>query len=176
MTLKLNGSSSGSVSIDAPADTTGGADKTLTLPENGFGKILQVVTATNNTASQEPSANDTWTDVAPTASITPSSTSSRIIIVSSCSLIVRNNQYIGFKLLRGSTGIREWWGYNDNSNWQMLQSPPMHIDSPSTTSAITYKFQIYGDQNYDDIKWNYNGPNSSNSLRNAELYLAEIGP
>ena len=34
MTLKLNGSSSGSVSIDAPAATTGGADVTLTLPVN----------------------------------------------------------------------------------------------------------------------------------------------
>ena len=34
MTLKLNGSSSGSVSIDAPASTTGGADVTLTLPVN----------------------------------------------------------------------------------------------------------------------------------------------
>ena len=32
MTLKLNGSSSGSVSIDAPASTTGGADVALTLP------------------------------------------------------------------------------------------------------------------------------------------------
>tara|TARA_B100000029_G_scaffold411815_1_gene414318 strand:+ start:12002 stop:12592 length:591 start_codon:yes stop_codon:yes gene_type:complete len=37
MTLKLNGSSSGSISIDAPASTTGGADITLTLPEKGFG-------------------------------------------------------------------------------------------------------------------------------------------
>ncbi len=62
MTLKLNGSSSGSVSIDAPASTTGGADVTLTLPVNdgdanqllqtngsgvlswaGGGKVLQVV-------------------------------------------------------------------------------------------------------------------------------------
>ena len=33
MTLKLNGSSSGSVSIDAPASTAGGADRTLTLPD-----------------------------------------------------------------------------------------------------------------------------------------------
>ncbi len=32
MTLKLNGSSSGSVSIDAPASTTGGADVTFKLP------------------------------------------------------------------------------------------------------------------------------------------------
>ena len=33
MTLKLNGSSSGSVSIDAPASTTGGADRTVTCPD-----------------------------------------------------------------------------------------------------------------------------------------------
>ena len=32
MTLKLNGSSSGSVSIDAPASTTGGADITFKFP------------------------------------------------------------------------------------------------------------------------------------------------
>ncbi|AGG54527.1 hypothetical protein CYYG_00026 [Cyanophage SS120-1] len=32
MTIKLNGSSSGSVSIDAPASTTGGADVTFNLP------------------------------------------------------------------------------------------------------------------------------------------------
>ena len=36
MTVKLNGSSSGSISIDAPANTTGGADIALTLPEKGF--------------------------------------------------------------------------------------------------------------------------------------------
>ena len=32
MTLKLNGSTSGSVSIDAPASTTGGADVAFKLP------------------------------------------------------------------------------------------------------------------------------------------------
>ena len=41
MTLRLNGSSSGSVSIDAPANTTGGADRTLTLPDDsGNGTII----------------------------------------------------------------------------------------------------------------------------------------
>lgn len=41
MTVKLKGSSSGSVSIDAPATTTGGADRTLTLPDDsGNGTIL----------------------------------------------------------------------------------------------------------------------------------------
>ena len=61
MTLKLNGSSSGSVSIDAPASTTGGADVALTLPvndgdanqvlqTNGSG-VLTWVTLPDNTPS-----------------------------------------------------------------------------------------------------------------------------
>ena len=43
MTLKLNGSSSGSVSIDAPASTTGGADVTFKLPvaDGTSGQVLQ---------------------------------------------------------------------------------------------------------------------------------------
>ena len=40
MTLKLNGSSSGSVSIDAPATTTAGADLTYTLPDTSTNSVL----------------------------------------------------------------------------------------------------------------------------------------
>ena len=52
MTVKLVGSTSGSVSLQAPASTTGGAHRVLTLPDkNGtvattsdsFGKVLQVI-------------------------------------------------------------------------------------------------------------------------------------
>ena len=44
MTLKLNGSSSGSVSIDAPASTTGGADLAYTLPDATTGGIIRTTT------------------------------------------------------------------------------------------------------------------------------------
>jgi hypothetical protein len=44
MTLKLNGSSSGSVSIDAPASTTGGADRTLTLPDDASNGVVKTST------------------------------------------------------------------------------------------------------------------------------------
>ena len=55
MTLKLNGSSSGSVSIDAPASTTGGADVTFALPvaDGSAGQVL----------STDGSGNLSWTDV-----------------------------------------------------------------------------------------------------------------
>ncbi len=86
MTLKLNGSTSGSVSLDAPASTTGGADFTITLPaENGtlitnksykrrileqFASIADgtshvldcgTITMQNTTASQD--LTTTWTDI-----------------------------------------------------------------------------------------------------------------
>ena len=44
MTLKLNGSSSGSVSIDAPASTAGGADRTLTLPDDSSNGVIKTST------------------------------------------------------------------------------------------------------------------------------------
>ena len=44
MTLKLNGSSSGSVSIDAPASTDGGAARTLTLPDDASNGVIKTST------------------------------------------------------------------------------------------------------------------------------------
>ena len=44
MTLKLNGSTSGSVSIDAPASTAGGADRILTLPDDASNGIIKTST------------------------------------------------------------------------------------------------------------------------------------
>ena len=69
MTIKLVGSSSGSVSLQAPASTTGGANRVLTLPDvdgtvattTTAGKILQVVQSTKtNTQSIQ---SQTFTDV-----------------------------------------------------------------------------------------------------------------
>ena len=196
MTLKLNGSSSGSVSIDAPASTTGGADVTLTLPVNdgdadqylktngsgvlswaaaGGGKILQIVTASSTSVDQSPSANDTWTDVAPTATITPSSTDSKILIVSSSGCIGKQLYSAAIRVLRGSTSIKEWWTYtSDASEYNPIGITYMYIDSPSTTSATTYKFQIYADNNYDKMYFNYGGSGSS-SLNTSEVYLMELG-
>jgi len=197
MTLKLNGSTSGSVSIDAPASTTLGADVTLTLPVNdgdadqvlstngsgvlswaaaGGGKILQFVTASSTSGDQQPSANDTWTDVAPTATITPSSTDSKILILTSSGGIGKGLYSAAVRLLRGSTSIKEWWTYtSDTSEYNPIGITYLYIDSPSTTSATTYKFQIYADNNYDKMYWNYAGSGASGTLNTSVVYLMELG-
>ena len=89
--------------------------------------------------------------------------------------IANNNAYVGFRLLRGSTAIREWWGYHNDGSYTPFQGPGKHIDSPATTSAVTYKFQIYNSGGTTtNFMWNYQGPTGSNSLRQAELYAMEL--
>ena len=139
------------------------------------GGIIQVVRAQNTTSNQSPSSTSTWTDVTPTVTITPTRSSNLVIIETSVSLITRDNNYVGFKLLRGSTAIREWWVYSTNGGYSTMQGPGKHIDSPATTSAVTYKMQIYvSGGSASHMMWNYQGPNSTNALRQAEMYAMEL--
>ena len=138
------------------------------------GGIIQVVRTQNTTENQTPSGTETWTDVTPTITITPTRSSNLIIIEPSVMCIAKNNNYIGFKLLRGDISIREWWGYCNGSDNHPLQGPGKHIDTPSTTSAVTYKFQIYATQNNTNFRWNYQGPTGTNVLRQAEMYAMEL--
>ena len=146
------------------------------LPSGAIGGgIIQVVRAQNTTPNQTPSSTSTWTDVQPTVTITPTRSSNLIIIEPSVMFIVKNCGYVGLKLLRGSTAIREWWGYCDNDNWLPFQGPGKHIDTPATTSAVTYKFQIYiTSGSASNFRWNYQGPDVSNNLRQAEIYAMEL--
>ena len=77
--------------------------------------------------------------------------------------------------MRGSTAIREWWCYSTAGGYTPMQGPGKHIDSPATTSAVTYKMQIYvsgGTASY--MMWNYQGPTVTNALRQAEMYAMEL--
>jgi hypothetical protein len=139
------------------------------------GGIIQVVRAQSTTPNQTPSSTSTWTDVTPTVTITPTRSSNLVIVETSVTLITRDNAYVGFKLFRGSTAIREWWAYSMDGGYTPMQGPGKHIDSPATTSAVTYKMQIYvssGNAAY--MMWNYQGPTSTNALRQAEMYAMEL--
>ena len=139
------------------------------------GGIIQVVRTQTTTANQTPSSTSTWTDVTPTVTITPTRSSNLIIIETSVICVGRGNAYTGFKLLRGSTAIREWWGYANGSNYAFFNGPGKHVDSPATTSAVTYKMQIYvSGGNAGDMLWNYQGETGTNPLRQAELYAMEL--
>lgn len=108
------------------------------------GKVLQVVQAT--TSTQVVSATTTYVDSNLSASITPSATSSKILVLVSQVLGKENNTYGGWRLVRGSTSILEVdTSILDTGSTLKLRGIPaslVYLDSPSTTSATTYKTQI----------------------------------
>jgi len=114
------------------------------LPAGVGGKVLQVVTGV--TYTQTSMASATYTDTTLTASITPSATSNKIlIIVNQFFRKDTSNAYIGYKLLRNSTELNYigdiiTYTANTNSNGNGIGTT--YLDSPSTTSSITYKTQF----------------------------------
>jgi hypothetical protein len=116
----------------------------------GGGKVLQVVSATYSTRLDV--ASTTYTDTGLSASITPSSTSSKVLaIVSQHTWVYRNTIEAGgrIKLVRGATDI-----WNQSTTTQTIHTAAgsgateaanfitfSYLDSPSTTSSTTYKVQ-----------------------------------
>ena len=123
--------------------------KTLDLKSQGSttlptGSVLQVIQTTSNTATELTAVN-TWTTVGTAATITPTSASSKILVMHSAGgLSNGSNASFGFQLLRGSTAVstRSRYGYTAVSGYTPINWDFKYLDSPNTTSAITYNFQI----------------------------------
>jgi len=113
------------------------------LPAGVGGKVLQVVTAT--VQSQQESTSASFVDITGlSVSITPSSTSSKIFVMCTTtgggSDINAGSRYT---LVRNSTNLAtidfaQIYGSNNISGVIALSI----LDSPSTTSATTYKAQM----------------------------------
>jgi hypothetical protein len=140
------------------------------------GKVLQVVNA--STTTQSASSSSTFADVTNlTAAITPSSSSNKILISVFCNGVGKetNNAYMGLRLLRGSTDIAlidHLVGLNGGSASNYIgTSGIMYLDSPSTTSATTYKMQFNSEANNATVY--INRPNSSD-VATSTITLMEI--
>ena len=163
MTVKLVGSSSGSVSLQAPASTSGGANRVLTLPDadatllssaSSVGKILQVVQAfKDDTASLTNTA--TITDISGlSVTLTPASSSSKFLITGKVSLswvqyqnhnlfININGSVVGSGAAAGSRSVGHGgFGYpNTNNTYLQLQVPIDYLVNASNANAHTIKLQ-----------------------------------
>jgi len=130
--------------VDVPSGAT--LDVTgATVTGLSAGKVLQVLNATMNT--ETVMNNNTWTDVGITLAITPSATSSKVLIQANAAGCGKatNNTYLELKLLRDTTDlivIEQRGGYTaDTSANKVGSCACTYLDSPSTTSATTYKLQ-----------------------------------
>jgi len=133
--------------------TTSSGSGTITLGQSGetinvsgtagtgFGKILQVVNTTGTT--QRTTNSTSFTGPAYSVSITPSSTSSKILIMFT-SFGYQDTTGVGsiYTIYRDSTNLGDsskgvFMFRNGGSNLEYGMSAQVY-DSPSTTSAISY--------------------------------------
>jgi hypothetical protein len=111
----------------------------------GGGKIAQVVSATQSTVAAINSG--TYTDINLTASITPTSATSTVLVFFSVPTNSLAGRYGKLQLVRGSTAIHilagsgsDAYPYSDTAQ-VILAGGSHYLDSPATTSSTTYKLQ-----------------------------------
>ena len=114
----------------------------------GGGKVLQVISA--NYSTQLSTTPSSFTDSGLSASITPSATSSKILILAHNSTWVSSASYVYTGIQRNISGGSSTflgdatYGLTvslDNQGSGGDVHTINYLDSPSTTSAITYDFQ-----------------------------------
>ena len=158
--------------------TLGSSGDTVTLTSgaktSGFGKIGQVVSTTKT--DEFSTSSTSVTDITGlSVSITPSSTSSKILILVDGNVSDNNTTYAGaMKLFRDSTEICKGTNGSANNigfdnvrrNSGSDESKKFSInflDSPSTTSSTTYKISIKLNQS-NTFYINRTGSSNENSL------------
>jgi hypothetical protein len=156
--------------------------------DGSFGKVLQVQQGILTGPFASTTAT-TWLDVV-TVDITPSSTSSKIYVSFNLNaMVISNNQRAGCRMARDSTGIGvatsvgsrtassvSFTGLTGHELQQKNMSNSI-LDTPSTTSQITYRLQVHC-ENTTEIKVNVDDGdgNSSSYYRSAStITVMEIG-
>ena len=143
--IALNKPSGGQL-ILSPEDGT--STETVTIPSVGVGKVLQVVEAKMTYGVTTSAAQATLVE----ASITPSSTSSKIIIAASTgfadNLTAGRDMYL--RVLRGGSSGTMLNLYNSTQTqyfWcdsrAQVPTSVYLVDSPATTSSTTYGVYAY---------------------------------
>ena len=168
--------SSNTITIGASGDTISipsGATITNSGTANNFGggKVLQVVQGATTTETSSSSA--TFADTTLTANITPSATSSKILVlVEHSRTFVNGATQIGLKLFRATSEIYVL-RYLFDTNDATRQSGSLSfnfLDAPSSTSELTYKTQFNNEQATGSVNVQQDG-----STGKSTITLIEIG-
>ncbi len=131
------------------------------------GHVVQVVQGTS-TASATLGSNNTHVDSGLTATITPTSATSKVLVLHSSSIAYQGNADHILRLVRGSTVVYQLNFYNNGSTLGNMTGAFQFFDSPATTSATTYKTTNY--KNAGELYYNYNNEVSTTST----LTLMEV--
>tara|TARA_Y100000592_G_C5316822_1_gene242867 strand:- start:30 stop:548 length:519 start_codon:yes stop_codon:yes gene_type:complete len=155
------------------------------IPSGGGGGVIQVVSFTTQTKTIANSGT-TFVDTGVTATITPKFVTSKILILTYHSVTFSNFAGNGdtggwsLRLLRGSTVIKNgstngsdhYISVPAESSYIVFNDPDFmqHLDSPNTTSAVTYKTQV--NESNSEINVAINGNDGSNV--DSSMILMEV--
>lgn len=144
----------------------------------GAGAVLQVVQATTTTSAT--STTTTYADTNLVATITPTSTSSKILVVVSQAVetYASNSTHMGLRILRGAivlfTNERVWGDNTNAANDLMGTASISYLDSPNSTDALTYKTQFSRAQNTSGSYGNYCAVQPGGGITPSTITLMEI--
>ena len=131
------------------------------------GHVVQIVQGTSTTYDTLGS-NGTYVDTSLAATITPKFSNSKILAAFHAPIVYRNTEDAVLRLLRGSTNVYQMNLWTNTTTYAMMAGSFQFLDSPSTTSATTYKVQMFKDTG--DFLFSYNNVITSTST----LTLTEI--
>ena len=136
----------------------------------GAFRVLQVVTAATTTQVSFGSA--TFVDTNLTATITPQSTSSKILVYVSQGFGTQTADTVSLRIVRGATTVDTFGHVNYSAaNFILNYGPFISFDSPATTSATTYKTQV---ARTSGSSTNYVNFNDGNGIQRSTIVLMEI--
>jgi hypothetical protein len=105
------------------------------------GSVLQVVSVMQTTSFSTTSGS--YTDIGLSASITPTSATSKIFVISNSLMNTQSsNLSMLLTIYRNSTdlGVRSGQ-YTSAGGWLAVAVPCSYLDSPATTSSVTYSIR-----------------------------------
>jgi hypothetical protein len=117
------------------------------VPAPSGGKVLQVVSATSSTATSTTST--TFVDTALTANITPTSATSKVLILLTIPETFKNGgsslTTIQMNISRNGTQVNRFssfGNYTGVSSDLFITTSASYLDSPATTSSTTYRLRV----------------------------------
>jgi hypothetical protein len=140
---------------------------TGTLPKARLpsGSVLQIVQTTVTPGGGTAVSSTAGSTTVMSLAITPQSTSSKILVCVSVHLEIgasgtsAGSLSMGERILRNSTEVyasgEKWFVGNTTQTFEAWYT--QYLDSPSTTSAITYNYQITPAANRGDVRFGRNG-------------------
>ena len=134
------------IKVDQIQTVSGTTPTAADLGINVAGTVLQVVSGSSSSQSLNSSTN-TYTDMGLSLSITPTSSTSKILVITSqAGNTVGDPDKVSVRLMRNTTELYDCMqqvtnglGTNDH---RAITYDISYVDSPSTTSSVTYKPQF----------------------------------